>query len=69
MFGLMPRPATSGAGFAIKALSTETWEAYAATVERHNGIFGGCSCTWFHRPGDAPGVMAKSSLKQVCGAG
>ncbi|HTW11842.1 MAG TPA: GNAT family N-acetyltransferase [Solirubrobacteraceae bacterium] len=26
-------------------------------VERHNGVFGGCWCTWFHRPaGDAPGV-------------
>lgn len=43
--------------FAVRALSAANWPAYAAMVERHNGVFGGCWCTWFHRPaGDAPGV-------------
>ena len=32
----------------IKPLSKETWDAFAGLVERHNGIFGGCWCTWFH---------------------
>ncbi|MDA8067642.1 MAG: GNAT family N-acetyltransferase [Actinomycetota bacterium] len=41
----------------IKALTAEIWAVYAAMVERHNGVFGGCWCTWFHRPADdAPGV-------------
>ena len=34
--------------YCIQPLSTATWDAYAAMVERHNGIFGGCWCTYFH---------------------
>lgn len=34
--------------FRIEPLSPETWPAFEALVERHNGIFGGCWCTWFH---------------------
>lgn len=34
--------------YAIRALTPETWDAFAALVERHNGIFGGCWCIWFH---------------------
>lgn len=33
----------------IRALSPETWDAYAALIERHNGVWGGCWCTYFHR--------------------
>jgi GNAT superfamily N-acetyltransferase len=32
----------------IEPLGPDTWDAFAALVERHNGIFGGCWCTWFH---------------------
>jgi GNAT superfamily N-acetyltransferase len=32
----------------IRALSSDTWPAFAELVERHNGVFGGCWCTWFH---------------------
>src|SRR5688572_8885016 len=32
----------------IRPLTTETWPAFDALVERHNGIFGGCWCIWFH---------------------
>jgi len=34
--------------YRIVALSLETWPAFDALVVRHNGIFGGCWCTWFH---------------------
>lgn len=34
--------------FTVKPLTPETWDAFAALVERHNGIFGGCWCIWFH---------------------
>jgi ribosomal protein S18 acetylase RimI-like enzyme len=34
--------------YAIKPLRPDTWDAFAGLVERHNGIFGGCWCTWFH---------------------
>jgi len=31
-----------------KPLSPETWDAFADLAERHNGVWGGCWCTWFH---------------------
>lgn len=53
----MPRTAAGTENFIVKPLCAETWDAYSALLERHNGVFGGCWCTWFHRPaGDAPGV-------------
>ncbi len=36
------------AGLTIKPLTRHTWDAYAGMMERHNGVFGGCWCTWFH---------------------
>jgi GNAT superfamily N-acetyltransferase len=32
----------------IWPLSADTWPAFADLVARHNGVFGGCWCTWFH---------------------
>jgi len=34
--------------YVVKPLDTKTWDAFARLVERHNGVFGGCWCTWFH---------------------
>ena len=34
--------------YEVKPLSGDTWAAFARLVERHNGVFGGCWCTWFH---------------------
>lgn len=34
-------------GLTVRALAPDTWEAFAALVERHGGVFGGCWCTWF----------------------
>jgi GNAT superfamily N-acetyltransferase len=36
------------ANYVVKPLGPETWDAFGARVERHNGVFGGCWCTWFH---------------------
>jgi hypothetical protein len=35
-------------GYVIKPLGPDTWEAFAQLAERHNGVWGGCWCTWFH---------------------
>jgi GNAT superfamily N-acetyltransferase len=35
-------------GYRIEPLSPRTWDAFAALAERHNGVWGGCWCTWFH---------------------
>ena len=34
--------------YAVKPLDTNTWDAFARLLERHNGVFGGCWCTYFH---------------------
>ena len=34
--------------FTIRPLTPETWDAFADLAERHNGVWGGCWCTWFH---------------------
>ena len=39
-------------GYRVEPLSTQTWDAFAALVERHNGVWGGCWCTYFQRAPD-----------------
>ena len=39
------------AAYSVKALDASTWEAFAALVERNNGVFGGCWCMGFHPEG------------------
>ena len=34
--------------YTVKGLDKTTWPAFAALVERNNGIFGGCWCMGFH---------------------
>lgn len=34
--------------YTVKALDESTWPAFAALVERNNGVFGGCWCMGFH---------------------
>jgi hypothetical protein len=36
------------ADYEVKPLGPDTWDAFSGRVERHNGVFGGCWCTWFH---------------------
>ncbi|WP_028064914.1 GNAT family N-acetyltransferase [Solirubrobacter soli] len=35
----------------VRALDEATWPAYAALIERHNGVWGGCWCMGFHPEG------------------
>ena len=35
-------------GYRIEPLSMRTWDAFADLAERHNGVWGGCWCTYFH---------------------
>ena len=42
----MVRPA-----YTVKALGESTWSAFAALVERNDGVFGGCWCMGFHPEG------------------
>ena len=35
-------------GYRIESLTMQTWDAFADLAERHNGVWGGCWCTYFH---------------------
>ena len=49
--------------YSVKALDETTWPAFAALVERNNGVFGGCWCMGFHE--DSMGtVPPKRERKQ-----
>jgi GNAT superfamily N-acetyltransferase len=41
--------------FCVKPLSLATWQDFAALVDRHNGVWGGCWCLGFHPEGKEPG--------------
>jgi GNAT superfamily N-acetyltransferase len=45
----------------VRALTSETWEAFADLVERHNGVFGGCWCTYFQTMPDEKTFDAQSN--------
>lgn len=34
--------------YAIKPLGAATWDAFVSLAKKHNGVWGGCWCTWFH---------------------
>lgn len=53
--------------YRIAPLSPETWPAFDALVQRHNGIFGGCWCIWFHPDGPerGQGAEANRALKKA----
>jgi GNAT superfamily N-acetyltransferase len=34
--------------YAIRPLGPATWAAFVNLAEKHNGVWGGCWCTWFH---------------------
>jgi len=34
--------------YTVRALAPDTWDSFAALAERHNGVWNGCWCTWFH---------------------
>src|SRR5205814_1498243 len=44
--------------YTIKALDESTWDAFAALVDRNNGVFGGCWCIGFHPEGGNKSLTA-----------
>ncbi len=41
-------------GYRIEPLGPATWDAFADLAARHNGVWGGCWCLWFHLRPDPP---------------
>jgi GNAT superfamily N-acetyltransferase len=57
--------------YTVKALDESTWDAFAALVERNNGVFGGCWCMGFHAEGvgkeTTPELNRERKLERVRG--
>jgi GNAT superfamily N-acetyltransferase len=55
--------------YTVNALGESTWDAFAALVERNNGVFGGCWCMGFHPEGvgkeTTPELNRKRKLERV----
>ena len=49
------------ASFGVKPLDATTWPDFAALVERHNGVWGGCWCMGFHAKPPSWGVSAEGN--------
>jgi hypothetical protein len=54
-------------GYAVKSLTLATWPDYAALIERHDGVFGGCWCLGFHAEGkpNTLTVAERAAAKQA----
>jgi GNAT superfamily N-acetyltransferase len=50
----------------IRPLTPETWDAFADLAARHNGVWGGCWCTYFHpeKAENGSGADGNRALKQ-----
>jgi hypothetical protein len=52
--------------YSIAPLDSSSWDAFADLAERHNGVWGGCWCIWFHPKcaEKAPGADGNRAWKQ-----
>jgi len=50
--------------FVVKALSPTTWPDFAALVDRHDGVWGGCWCLEFHPEGKERGAHRRERKEQ-----
>jgi len=61
----MTDAAPTAGEYTIKPLGADTWDAFAQLAERHNGVWGGCWCTWFHgRAEKGSGAESNRARKQ-----
>lgn len=51
--------------YTVKPLDESTWPAFAALVDRNNGIFGGCWCMGFHPQDDSDLSKRERKLERV----
>src|SRR4051812_8870174 len=47
--------------YTISPLNSSTWEAFEKLAEKHNGVWGGCWCTWFHPDSPEKRVSAEGN--------
>lgn len=51
--------------YRVDSLTPQTWPAFEALVSKHNGIFGGCWCMYYHdRSATGPGAEGNRVAKR-----
>jgi GNAT superfamily N-acetyltransferase len=55
---------TGATGYTVEPLDPRTWNAFADLAERHNGVWGGCWCVWFHPQCPDRKVLGNRGYKQ-----
>ena len=55
------------ANYTVRGLDESTWPAFAALVERNNGVFGGCWCIGFHPEGVDRGATPALNRRRKLG--
>jgi hypothetical protein len=58
----MTKIATATRDLTMRGLTAETWNAFAALAEKHNGVWGGCWCIYFHPDGPERGQGAEATV-------
>lgn len=59
------RPETEPAGtYTTRPLTSQTWDDFAALVESHSGVWGGCWCMGFHPGGFTGTPQGNRAAKQ-----
>jgi hypothetical protein len=56
---------TPRAEYTVAPLTPHTWNAFAALAERHNGVWGGCWCVWFHPDGAERKTLGNRGYKEL----
>ena len=57
----MAKSAAATDELTLRALTTETWDAFADLAQKHNGVWGGCWCIYFHPDGPERGQGAEAN--------
>ena len=60
------KPSTEVDSLTVRPLARDTWPAFADLVARHNGVFGGCWCTYFHSLSRDPDRTYESNRELKC---
>lgn len=62
----MSHAETTTGAYTVKGLGPDTWKDFAGLAERHNGVWGGCWCVWFHaeEPEKGQGAEGTRALKE-----
>lgn len=54
------------AKYLTKALDASTWPDFVRLAEAHNGVWGGCWCTWYHGKEENAGSAASRRQAKEC---